>query len=205
MIYIILYIIYSILYPIYGEGPKTWLQRPCLVISCLVQSTGFPPLLAHVVLCPGQPTISANCLGHLLPIRVHNDSVPIVFVQFSLEFIIWASSLTLIFFRLCRNHLFLTSGLSLLAKYLCKVHMEEKTWIHVLGPSPYTCMNFKLLIFLSEWLALDHAGRYQDSTDFFGLRNHPKRKRKKRFWGRINSGMTAHAILDDCWPAAQVV
>ena len=87
----------------------------------------FPAIAAHVVLCPGQPTISANGLGHLLPIRVHNDSVSIVFVQCLLAFIIWASSLTLIFFRLCRNHLFLTSGLSLPAKYLGKVHMEEKT------------------------------------------------------------------------------
>ena len=42
----------------------------------------FPPLLAHVVLCPGQPTIFANGVGRLLPIRVHNDSVPIVCVHF---------------------------------------------------------------------------------------------------------------------------
>ena len=92
-----------------------------------MQSTGFSALLADVVLCMGQPTISANGLGHLLPIRMHNDSVSIVVVQFSLAFIIGAASLTRIFFRLRRNHLFLTSGLSQPAKSVGKVHMEEKT------------------------------------------------------------------------------
>ena len=87
----------------------------------------FPAMPGSCCFVPGATYYFRKWPRPLLPIRVHNDSIPIVFVQFSLAFIIWASSLTLIFFRLCRNHLFLTSGLSLPAKYLGKVHMEEKT------------------------------------------------------------------------------
>ena len=52
-------------------------------------------------------------------------------------FILCASSLTAIFFRLLRNHLFSTSGLGPAAKHQCKNHMSEITWFHIIGPPPY--------------------------------------------------------------------
>ena len=48
----------------------------------------FPARLAHVVSARSQSTIFANCLGCLLLIRVRNDSIPSVFVQCSLAFIL---------------------------------------------------------------------------------------------------------------------
>jgi len=55
------------------------MTRPRLVVLCLVQSTRFQPLLAHVVAARSQSTISASGLGSLLAIRVRNDSIPTCF------------------------------------------------------------------------------------------------------------------------------
>ena len=103
-----------------GEAPKHGCMAPSSYF-CMLPSYLFPAMPRHMF--PFRPTsaISANGLGRLLPIRVRNVSVPFAFVQFVLALILWASSLTPIFFRLLCNHLF-----SIMARPGCKRLMLKK-------------------------------------------------------------------------------
>ena len=107
----------------------------------------FPTICGSFCSCMVQLSISANGLSHLLQIRVHRDFIPVVFGQFSFAFILWFVHSNRNLFRLFRSHLFSTSGLGPPAKYLRKVHIEENTWIHVLGLVLYMWIFIHIYIY----------------------------------------------------------